>query len=79
MFGGACHSIDVYPVLEKQEQAQAALVEAIAQELINLGFRPATTASYIRRASDEPMKLVAPETWATMRELLSNAAAVKCE
>lgn len=53
--------------------AQAALVEAIAKELIELGYRPAGTASYIARSSGEPMKVVAPETWAAMRELLATS------
>ena len=60
---------------QTEDLAQVALVEAIAQELIELGYRPARTASYIVRSSGEPMKVVAPETWAAMRDLLSATAA----
>lgn len=66
-------------MVQTEDIAQAALVEAIAQELIDLGYTPAVTASYVRRAHHEPMKLVAPETWATMRELLAAPASRKCE
>lgn len=60
---------------EEEDVAQAALVEAIAQELIELGYRPAKTASYVVRGSGEPMKVVAPQTWAAMRELVTATAA----
>lgn len=61
-------------MVQTEDIAQAALVEAIAQELIELGYRPAKTASYIVRSSG-PMQVVAPETWAAMRELLIASAA----
>lgn len=67
-------------MVQTADIAQAALVEAIAQELIELGYRPAGTASYIVRSSSEPMKVVAPETWAAMRDLgAATQHANRCE
>lgn len=57
-------------MVQTEDIAQGAVVEATAQELMQLGYRPAKTASYVVRASGEPMKIVAPETRVAMRELV---------
>ena len=48
----------------------AALVRAIAWELIQLGYRPSTKPCYLTREGKADSKLVAQETWQAMREIL---------
>jgi hypothetical protein len=49
----------------------AALVRAIAWELIELGYRPSPTPGYIQHAGEEPDRLVAEETWRAMNEIMA--------
>lgn len=51
----------------------AALVRAIAWELIQLGYVPTERPGYVQRGDREPVRLVANETWQAMRQLLRGA------
>ncbi|HEX8961512.1 MAG TPA: hypothetical protein VF801_00805, partial [Rhodocyclaceae bacterium] len=49
----------------------AALVRAIAWELIQLGYRPAEQPGYVQQDGREPVRIVADETWRAMKELIA--------
>lgn len=49
----------------------AALVRAIAWELIQLGYRPAEQPGYVQQGGREAVRIVADETWRAMRELMA--------
>jgi hypothetical protein len=48
----------------------AALVRAVAWELLQLGYRPALKPGHLV-GGEEPLRLVAPETWKAMKEILA--------
>lgn len=52
----------------------AALVRAIAWELIQLGYRPAEQPGYVRHGDREPVRIVADETWQAMRDIIAGAS-----
>lgn len=52
----------------------AALVRAIAQELIQLGYRPEDRPGYVQQPGRDAVRLVAPETWLAMRDILAKSA-----
>lgn len=51
----------------------AALVRAIAWELIQLGYLPTEQPGFVQRGNREPVRIVADETWEAMRQLLQGA------
>ena len=51
------------------EELLAALVRAIACDLIKLGYRPTATRGYLQQG-DEPIRLVAEEVWRAMNEII---------
>jgi hypothetical protein len=48
----------------------AALVRAIAWEMIQLGYRPNTTRAYVQQIGKEPIR-VADETWEAMNVIMA--------
>lgn len=56
------------------EEKLAALVRAVAWELIQLGYRPATNPCYASRPGEEMPRRVAQEIWDAMHEILSGRA-----
>jgi hypothetical protein len=50
------------------DEPLAALVRAIASELLELGYRPTREPGYVRQG--ETSRLVARETWQAMNELI---------
>lgn len=52
----------------------AALVRAIAQELIQLGYRPEDRLGYVQQPGRDAVRLVAAETWLAMRDILARSA-----
>jgi hypothetical protein len=50
-----------------------ALVRAIAQELIQLGYRPAEQPGYVQQQGRPASRIVADETWRAMREILAES------
>ena len=53
------------------DEPLAALVRAIAWELIQLGYRPADKPGYLVRPVKGPNKRVAKATWLAMQEILA--------
>lgn len=53
----------------------AALVRAIAGELIALGYVPTDRPGFVQRGERAPVRIVADETWDVMRQLLQGAQA----
>ena len=51
----------------------AALVRAIASNLIQLGYVPTERSGYVQHGDREPVRIVANETWQAMRQLLHGA------
>jgi hypothetical protein len=51
----------------------AALVRAIAWELIQLGYRPDGRPGYVQKEGRDAVRLVADETWQAMREIMAGA------
>ncbi|HKB54928.1 MAG TPA: hypothetical protein VKD22_13105 [Ramlibacter sp.] len=49
----------------------AALVRAIAWELIQLGYRPDQRPGYIQQDGHEAVRIVADETWRAMKEIMA--------
>jgi hypothetical protein len=52
------------------DEKLAALVRAIASDLLQLGYRPALKPGHVV-GGEEPLRLVAPETWKAMKEILA--------
>jgi len=50
-----------------------ALVRAIAWELIQLGYVPAERPGYVQHGEREPVRIVAPETWQAMKDILAGS------
>ncbi len=53
------------------EDELAALVRAIAWELIQLGYRPEERPGYVQQEGREAVRIVADETWRAMREIMA--------
>ena len=51
----------------------AALVRAIAWELIQLGYRPAEEPGYVQQEGRPASRIVADETWRAMKEILAES------
>lgn len=60
-------------IAEMAEKELAALVRAIAWELIQLGYVPTERPGYVQRGDREPVRIVADETWQAMRQILQGA------
>ena len=52
----------------------AALVRAVAWELIQIGYRPASPPCYASRPAVELPRQIAPEVWEAMQDILSGHA-----
>jgi hypothetical protein len=52
------------------DEKLAALVRAIASDLLQLGYRPALKPGHVVLRGTEP-RIVAPETWKAMKEILA--------
>lgn len=50
-----------------------ALVRAIAHEMIELGYVPDSRPGYVQHGDKEPVRIIAPETWEAMKEILASA------
>ena len=48
----------------------AALVRAIAWELLQLGYVPTERPGFVQRGDREPVRIVANETWEAMQQFL---------
>lgn len=52
-----------------EEKLRAELIEAIALELAELGYRPCAEPGYLQRENQEPLKRVADDIWRRVKQI----------